>query len=246
MSSERELVAYELFPGHGVELVPASPSRSWMNATDDRFANRCLPMLMANQAGWLILNAATVRARWGGGAGQNSMEFDYEPESVFRPTSHFGHGVITWSIPFLFRTPPGFNLLVRGPANYPKHGVACLEGIVETDWAPATFTINWKFTRRRVWTTFAKGEPLCCLVPQRRGELDEFVPRVLPISRAPAELLDHYHAWREQRADFNEDLTRPGSSAAQSGWQKDYFRGSLPDGSATPEHQRRMHLRPFR
>ena len=170
-------MAYELHPRHGVEIVPASPSRDWMNSTSGRFANRCLPLLMANQAGWLILNAATVRVRWHGGDGPDSVEIDHDSQSWFHPTSHFGHGVITWNIPFLFRTPPGFNLLVRGPANQPKHGIACLEGIVETDWTPATFTINWKFTRRRVWATFKAGEPLCFLVPQRRGELEEFIPR---------------------------------------------------------------------
>jgi uncharacterized protein DUF6065 len=245
MSPEHQFVAYELHSGHGVELVPAAPSRGWMNSTAGRFANRCLPLLMANQAGWLILNAATVRARWHGGDGPDSVEIDYDSQLWFRPTSHFGHGVITWNIPFLFRTPPGFNLLVRGPANQPKHGIACLEGIVETDWTPATFTINWKFTRRRVWATFKAGEPLCFLVPQRRGELEQFIPRVVSISEAPADLLADYHAWREHRSDFNEDLKRADSPAARAGWQKDYFRGALPDGSATPEHQTRMHLRPF-
>jgi Family of unknown function (DUF6065) len=63
-------VAYELHPGHGVELVPASRERSWMNSTRKRCANRCLPLLMANQAGWLVVNNAgapslrTRRRHW--------------------------------------------------------------------------------------------------------------------------------------------------------------------------------------
>ena len=115
---DRELVAYELHPGHGVELVPASHERSWMSSTRERFANRCLPLLMANQAGWLVVNNTRVRARWNGGADAASVEFEYEDGgSGFRPMSHFGHGIITWPLPFLFRTPPGFNLLVRGARN---------------------------------------------------------------------------------------------------------------------------------
>jgi Family of unknown function (DUF6065) len=43
----------------------------------------------------------------------------------------------------VFRTPPGCNLYVRGPANSPKDGIAALEGIIETDWSEATFTMNW-------------------------------------------------------------------------------------------------------
>lgn len=122
-----------------------------MDSTRERFANRCLPLLMANQAGWLVVNTTRVRARWNGGAAPDSVEFEYgDSASTFRPTSHFGRGIITWALPFLFRTPPGFNLLVRGPVNDLKHGIAALEGLVETDWSPSAFTLNWKFTRPRV------------------------------------------------------------------------------------------------
>lgn len=246
MPADRELIAYELHHGHGVELVPASRERGWMDSTRERFANRCLPLLMANQAGWLVVGSARVRARWNGGAGADAIEFEYgNSESLFRPTSHFGHGIVTWSLPFLFRTPPGFNLLVRGPVNCPKHGIAALEGIVETDWSPSTFTINWKFTRPRLWATFEEGEPVGMLVPQRRGELDEFVPKMVPIAAAPDELWTAYHSWWQNRLAFNTDLRFPGSSARQAGWQKDYFRGKLPDGSAAPQHETRMRLRCF-
>src|SRR3712207_8402233 len=34
--------------------------------------------------------------------------------------SHFGSGILTWNLPFLFRTPPGYNLHVRGPANWDR------------------------------------------------------------------------------------------------------------------------------
>lgn len=241
-----EIIAYELQRESGVDLVPAPRERCWMNSTPQRFANRCLPLLMANQAGWLVVNNVRVRARWNGGARPDSVEFEFDDSaSTFRPTSHFGHGIITWNIPFLFRTPPGFNLLVRGPVNYPKHGIAALEGIVETDWAPSTFTINWKFTRRGVWATFEKGEPVCLLVPQRRGQLDEFLPKIVSIAAAPDELRAAYADWRERRRDFNEDLKRPGSFARQPGWQKDYVRGKFPDGSGAPQHETRMHLKTF-
>ncbi|SOX56704.1 hypothetical protein MAAFP003_5412 [Mycobacterium ahvazicum] len=245
-ASDRELIAYELHSGHGIELIPAARDRGWMDSTHDRFANRCLPLLMANQAGWLVLNTARVRARWNGGPGQDSIEFDHgDSAPTFRPASHFGHGIITWSLPFLFRTPPGFNLLVRGPANCPKHGIAALEGLVETDWSPATFTLNWKFTRPRVWATFEADEPVGMLVPQRRGELDAFVPKTVSIAAAPDELRTAYHTWWQNRRAFNTDLQYRGSFARQAGWQKDYFRGKLPDGSAAAEHETRMRLRPF-
>jgi len=47
--------------------MQARAARDWMNATDQRYANRCLPMLIANQSGWLIQNNSTVTFRWNSG-----------------------------------------------------------------------------------------------------------------------------------------------------------------------------------
>ena len=63
--------------------------------------------------------------------------------------SHFGCGIITFKIPYLFRAPQGYNLLARGPANLFKDGISPLEGLIEVDWAVSPFTMNWKVTRPR-------------------------------------------------------------------------------------------------
>jgi hypothetical protein len=89
-----------------------------MDATGQRFAYRCLPLLMANQAGWLLLNSHGLRATWDGGDGTQALRLEYvSGEPPYPATSHFGHGILTWHVPYLFRTPPGYNLLARGPAN---------------------------------------------------------------------------------------------------------------------------------
>jgi hypothetical protein len=108
-----------------------------------RFANRCLPLRIANQAGWFILNSHPLRVTWTGGNDLSALEVESLDPSVAPPAaSHFGSGILTWNIPYLFRTPPGYNLHARGPANWPKDGACPLEGIVETDWAVSTFTIT--------------------------------------------------------------------------------------------------------
>jgi hypothetical protein len=110
-----KLTTYELWGGHGLRLVPASPNRDWMNNTAWRNANRCLPMLMANQSGWVLLNNAPVRMRWHGGIDKASIEFEYGAGVAATvaqaqasgggslmgwpaaPASLFGHGIVTWS-----------------------------------------------------------------------------------------------------------------------------------------------------
>ena len=68
--------------------------------------------------------------------------------AALAPLSAFGEGVLTFHINGLFRTPPGWNLWVGGSPNSPKDGIYPLTGVIETDWSPYTFTMNWRFTRR--------------------------------------------------------------------------------------------------
>lgn len=241
----RPFVAYELHRDAGFKLVPASATRAWMAATPERFANRCLPLLIANQAGWLVLNCAPVRLLWSGSnsLGGVTIEYEHRPPA-YHATSHFGHGIVTWNLPFLFRTPPGYNLLARGPANWIKDGAYPLEGIIETDWLPATFTMNWILTRPGVSIKFDADEPLCMLVPQRRGELEEFQPEIRKIADDP-DTRSSYEAWLRNRAQFLHDLKHPDSQAVSESWQKHYFQGKMPDASTAPSHQTRLRLRPF-
>src|ERR1700755_2509816 len=163
------------------EIEPASRWREWMNATAGRSANRCLPLLMANESGWVLKNPAAFTATWDGSDGRDAIQIEYDdacPANRMLASSHFGSGVLTFAVPYLFRTPPGFNLLVRGPANLPKDGICALDGLVETAWSVATFTMNWKITRPNHPVSFEEAEPFCMLVPQRRGELERFAPAV--------------------------------------------------------------------
>ncbi len=240
-----KLVAYRVADADAMPLVRATSNRDWMKRTTDRFAQRCLPILVANAAGWFITNAQTIHATWSGEDDPRGVTIEYEPGAgPYAVTSHFGHGVLTWSIPYLFRTPLGVNLLARGPSNSPKDGVVALEGIVETDWAVAPFTMNWKITRPGARITFEAGEPICMLVPLRRGELERYWPVVADIDSDP-QLAHEYRTWLRSRARFLADLGTPGSEANRMGWQRDYFLGESPAGLRAPEHQLKLQLRDF-
>jgi hypothetical protein len=233
------LTAYVLSPGARVE--PASRWREWMNATEQRFANRCLPLLMANQAGWHISLEHAVHARWEGGTRREAVVV--ESASPIAPKGHFGHGILTWHVPFLFRTDPGWNLLVRGPANLPKDGIAALEGLVESDWATATFTMNWRFTRPGEVTWLA-GEPFAMVLPQRRGQLEAVRPRLAALDESPEEHLRHCE-WRDSRNGFIGALRARDPATVKRGWERHYFRGRTPCDVVCGDHQTVLRLAPF-
>lgn len=227
-------------------LVPAPLVRDWMSETPGRYAYRCLPLVVANQSGWCMLNPHGLTATWSGSDDVGAVEVIPDEGASIEPAhSHFGDGVLTWDVPFVFRTPPGFDLLVRGPANHPKDAICALEGIVETDWTSATFTMNWKFTRPGTPVRFEKDEPVCMIVPRRRGELEAFEPEVRPIDSD--DVLRWQHAqWSAHRAAFLHDLSvRPPAPGAR-GWQRHYTHGVHATGEpGASAHQTRMRLLPF-
>ena len=236
-----QLTAHIVGPTDGWVLEPASPKRGWMDDTGG-FAYRCLPLNIANQAGWIVRSPATFQAVWTGGDTTADTGVMVHPEHAQygnQILSHFGFGVVTFSLPWLFRTPEGYAVWVRGPSNEPKHAIAPLDGIVETDWATSTFTMNWKLTEKDRVVRFERGEPICMLTPVKVADLELFAPDVRTLEADP-ELRAAYASWSSSRTSFNDNLDRqPGE------WQKDYFRGETASGEKAREHRSRLKLRPF-
>src|SRR5881227_4048049 len=117
MSDNKHLIAYELFDNNDIALTTAPVDRDWMDASEQRFAYRCLPLAIANQAGWLIYTPTTFTVYWDGGNSKENVSILFEPpgHTDYRITSHFGSGTFTISMPYLFRTPASVNLWVKGP-----------------------------------------------------------------------------------------------------------------------------------
>lgn len=226
-------------------LLPAPINREWMDETNLRFAYRCLPLTVANQAGWIVCNPSSFSVSWNGGRAPEDtvLSFDDTPPDN-RISSLFGYGTITFNLPYLMRTPPNINLWVKGPTNWPKHGVQALEGMVESDWTAATFTMNWKLTRAHEIVRFERGEPICMLVPYPRELLDSFVPQLRPLAENP-ELETAYRQWSRDRDEFHRLLAERDPDAIRRGWQKDYFQGRDPGKDRFEGHQTRLRILPF-
>ena len=176
---------------------------------------------MANSAGWVVLSRGAVKCTWGGGRGPGDVNISGDGPEL--PLSHFGAGIVTWRIPYLFRTPPGWHLLMRGPANLPKDGAASLEGIIETDWAVQPAFHSWKLTRPGQFVMWEDGEPICMIVPIRSTDLETWQPTIADMFADEQKWLrDEYVTFAESRAKFNASPRGP------KDWQRDYFQGRSP------------------
>jgi len=195
-----------------------------MDATGERFAYRCIPLSMANASGWEIALPFGFEAAWYGG--DDLPAISLRSHNQLMPhyvSSHFGNGVITFHTGWLFRTSPGWAVWARGAPNTVKDGVVALDGLVETDWLPFPFTMNWRFTRPGV-VRFEADEPFCFITLAPHGLLDQVQPRIatldenLPLKAA-------FETWSASRDDFSERLAAQEERAVAEKWQRTYLHG---------------------
>lgn len=196
--------------------------------------NRCLPLSIANQSGWWVLNPAPFNAFCDPATGVVQVHYEKGWKvPQFPAKNHFGGGVLTIDLPFLWETEPGWNLHVRGPANYPLLGAYCLEGILESDWAKIPVPSNWQLEPGR-HVPFPKDFPIAQIVPVKRGAMEEFEPTIELSQQAIDDAAEYYDARGEEYAET--DGSQP---------LKGYFKGEAPDGEKFPDHQQNVSLRQF-
>jgi hypothetical protein len=233
---------HDIARGSFPEVKPAPPDRWWMDVTMEGWPNRCLPLRVANQLGWWILNDQEFTAEWNGKKDLTGVTFSPEGQKPFYVHSMFGGGILTWVIPYLFRTPPGWQLLVRGPVNYLKDGIGPLEGLAETDWSTSTFTMNWRFTREGKRVKFEKGEPIAMVLPVRLGELESLQPEIRNIESTPS-LHEEFRTWYRSRLQKVAEKKQDNGSARDI--EGHYVRGETVSGQKAPEHRPQLKLNAF-
>ncbi len=229
------------------KMIPAPLERGWMDETPMGFAYRCLPLNIANAHGWFILNDAPLVAQWNGNPGTDAIHIESDPvegRSV-HVISHFGFGVLTFHVRGLYRTEPGYDLFVTGPTNLQKDGIQALSGMVETDWSPFTFTMNWRFTRKHTPIAFEANEPIAMIFPVQRGLVESIEPEIRAMESDP-ELRAAYLKWANSRKSFNEELNVDGSDAQRKKWQKEYFRGEHEGETVVDDHRTKLRVKPFK
>jgi hypothetical protein len=241
-----KLIAYKTFDYNVQRLVPAARTREWMDKTPGAFAYHCLPLVMANSLGWFIINDVPCEMEWDGTEPSSGVKVWptgelTESERHFLPESHFGSGVVTFHTEFMFVTDRRISLITKGPANYPKHGIQALEGVIETDWLPYPFTVNWKLTAKNVRVRFERGEPIAQIMPYPIDSLDEVDPEILLLQSNP-ELNAKFEDYRKKRKVFNEKFNEDGGKTRQ----KYYVRGEDSLGNRyADQHKTDWKAKPF-
>ncbi len=202
-------------------IVPSPMRRQWIDRFPLKAPYKCLPMNIASQYGWAILNPVRFSASWDGGNSSQAIQIAGIPDYV---NTKLGGGIITFEFDFCFRTSPGWNLWLRGLPNYFIDGAHPLEEIVETDGLPFTATMNWHLTRKGETLEFKKDAPICFITPVARGQIERFQTLREELS-THSTLAEKYQRYKSSRMQFLEEERSLRRSPTE--WQKHYMRGML-------------------
>jgi predicted 2-oxoglutarate/Fe(II)-dependent dioxygenase YbiX len=237
-------------------IRPAPADRAWMDAFQDRHAYRCLPLAISNTFGWEVLSPCDLIVEWNGLMAITDLKVstseDYPLFEHFA-ASNFSRGIVTMHTGYIFRTEPGWSLLATGPLNQPFDGLSPLTGVIETDWLPYPFTMNWQVTRPGRYE-LPKGTPFCHLFPVRQDALEAVRFEIADIS-AEDGLKERQEAFAARRGELMETQkesrqipangakpAKAAKSAKVAAWGREYFRGQLADGFEAPRHTHKMRL----
>jgi hypothetical protein len=224
------------------KLVPASFQREWMDSYPGRWPYNCLPLPIANAHGWEVLCPVPFEITWNGGPDAADLTVRLLKPHPAGPSydgccrSHFGGGIATMYVGYIFKTDPDWDLLATGPFNRPKDNAYPLTGIMETAWLSYPFTMNWQLLRPGT-ATFEEDEPFCSIFPIRRQALVDCEPEIHWLADDP-ELERHYRQGFAARAARQVD-----DSPDASPWTHDYLNGRFPDGSRADAHVRKLRLK---
>lgn len=234
-----------LLPGLAIDpmglIKPCTAKSDWMDGTHDKYAYRCIPLVSANTMGWELFNPVASEARWNGGDSNADIEIRIEHEHPFAINSHFGSGMVTWYLPFLFRTSPDLGLIVTGPANHAREDAVPLDAFVRTDWLPFPFTMNWRLTRKDRFVKFAKNEPICRILPYPIALLNETQLEITNLADDPGFMaeVNAFGAKRQENVAKQQEETKAwletGKKPSGKGvWNSQYVRakGTAKEGFA--------------
>jgi len=213
-------------------VLKPKKQRAWFTP---HFYN-CLPLTIGNQYGFIIKSEFTFSAIWNGGDNPEDTVFKFDQDvSDFYPRvdSHFGKGIITINPPYIFRTPPGVNLMTINPPNVVLPNITVMTGVVESDHLRRNFTFNLKIQQPNIEIVFPAGIPIAAFIPIPKNFGDGFNMVWAD------EIFDEETVLEELQASIDHDIYREHiEPTLPNNIGRLYFKGLDVYGNKLPDHQK--------
>ena len=225
-----------------ITIKQSNLKRDWMDATHNLNAYRCLPMNIANQNGWSIYLNNPIKFAWNGDITNDAIAIlDNSGVMVQNIVqSWFGHGIISFRIPYLIKLDKGYNLYITGAPNHHMLGLQPCSGIFEADWAPYTFTMNWRIMQKNRIIEFKETDPICFFFPIEQKLVEETEIRYSTLEEQDPYFVEMHHKFSVDRAHTHQ-------LGIEDYWEKKYFQGLYPDGQKCPyDHKTKIKTKPIK
>lgn len=145
-----------------------------------------------------MLCPINFRVMWRGGQERESLIVELEDDRFTKAiSSHFGGGVLTFGVPYFFRTDYPYGTRAEGPTNFAVPGAHALTGLIETYGHVSTFTMNWRITDVDRWVEFRRGWPILQVSLFDFSLLESVDPEMLEYESNPQ--APELRAWCEKR-----------------------------------------------
>lgn len=232
-------VIRDTHPG-AIVIAPGERKRDWMDNTGNKFAYRCLPLTIANQYGWDFLVPESFEATWNGNPDINAITIKSDSNNL-NVSSRFGTGILTFNLEVIVKTDKDTNLMITGPINAGKNFIFPMSGILETDWMPYTFTMNYKFIVPNQTVRFEKGEPFCRIFPVPKN-IDSY-SFTIDLPENHPDLKNEERKWADARSKFMESAPTYNSKEWSENLPGFYYKGMYADGTKPDtDHKTRLSL----
>jgi hypothetical protein len=201
---------------------------------------KCLPLSIANMQGLAFSSPFTFDVFWNGGEGTEAIfinVYDDSGISNFNKmihvsiSSHFGHGIFTFNLPIMLKTPPNVNLMTIAAPNYPLPGISPMSGAVETDNLSFTFTLNFKIDIPNVVIKVEKGYPIMGIIPIPRNYCDSF--QLLN----GYDILNKEDIEEERQISYEQSISRDEQNKNNLKQDRRYYRGTDIRNNKFKNHQ---------
>ncbi len=205
--------------GYDLKYLPIKPPKHkpwWQDNSKTRnHINHCLPLAMANSAGFYILSPATFVVEWDGDTQADAVVKVIEKMPCCEVDNHAAFGSFTIQPGFVPKTrQTGDFILIKGIPNERCTPYQCMEAMIEAWWSPAKFGLVFLLNQAGRFLVNI-GDPIAQMLVYKASGYE---------IEASTNKPEMHLKWEERRS--------------RNGYTKDfdYLHGRYPDGSTEPSH----------
>lgn len=224
--------------GDSLESLIGKPVRNYFDIPAFSF---CLPLTIGNQYGFVVKAMYDAEIFWDGKTYNIDVKSENFNNSSY-PQVYVNDfpGALTIENKFIYRTPPGVNLMTIQPPNYFIRGLHTMTGVVEADNLRRSFTFNLRVTNLNEVIKIKKGDWLAAFIPVPRFYVDSFELKDArkifsdDVIQNEIESIKKLGWERDNHKDYGGDVGKINGSGRR------YFKGLHVNETKYKKHQKRI------